>query len=306
MKWLRRCAFAVLVAMALAIPAYWWLLVESHAADPAGHAIDIAEVRRLAGSGGPQQIRCEIVAHLSAPAAFVVAGDGWNATDLPVSAFELVYPERVAIIDTGFDPAIAKGMGATRFDAAAYARIGAALAGADPIVVTHEHSDHVGGLLAQPALPRLLAATRLTREQVAVLDANRGDASFAVLHLPATLFRSYRPIDYARYLAIAPGVVLIKAPGHTPGSQMVYVRRADGAEFLFTGDVAWQMRNIETLHEKSRWVTWLADEDRPEVREELAALHRLHVAQPAIHMIPGHDDAAIAGLENAGLLVQGF
>ena len=30
-----------------------------------------------------------------------------------------------------------------------------------------------------------------------------------------------KPLDYVRYFAPAPGIVLIKSPGHTPGSQMI-------------------------------------------------------------------------------------
>ena len=37
---------------------------------------------------------------------------------------------------------------------------------------------------------------------------------------------------------------VLKWLGYTPGSQMVYVKRADGREILFLGDVAWQMSNI--------------------------------------------------------------
>lgn len=100
--------------------------------------------------------------------------------------------------------------------------------------------------------------------------------------------------------------MLIKAPGHTPGSQMVYVRRANNVEFLFLGDVAWRMRNIDLAREKARLVSWLADEDRSRVREELAGLNRLHAANPELHMVPGHDAAVIDSLIKNGLLVQGF
>jgi glyoxylase-like metal-dependent hydrolase (beta-lactamase superfamily II) len=309
MKWLKRAGYVVLALVVVGIPAYWWLLVETHTASSAGYAIDIAEVRRLADSEAgekPQLIRVETVAHLGAPQSIVVAGSGWQRTDLPVSSYELVYRDHLAIVDAALDAAVAKAMSAQTFDSAAYARMSGALARAALIVVTHEHPDHVGGLLAQPDLAKLLRVTRLTREQVAELEANLTSKPFADLHLPATTFNGYRPLDYARYQAVAPGVVLIKAPGHTPGSQMVYVRRTDGVELLFVGDVAWQMRNIATLREKARLATWIAGENREQVREELAALHRLHAAEPGLHMMPGHDAAAIDSFVKEELLVRGF
>jgi len=309
MKWLRWAGYGLLVIVAVSIPAYWWLLVETHTASPAGYAIDIARVRQLADSQAgekPQLIRVETVAHLAVPRTIVIAGSGWQPIDLPVSSYELVYRDHVALVDAALDAGIAKSMGAGVFDSAAYSRMSGALARATLILVTHEHPDHIGGLLAQPNVKALLPVTRLTREQVTELEANLKSDPFAALHLPSHIFDGYRPLDYVRYHAVARGVVLIKSPGHTPGSQMVYVRRADGAEFLFVGDVAWQMENIETGREKARVVTWVAGEDRDKVRDELAGLHRLHAAEPEIHMMPGHDAAAIDSLVKNGLLVKGF
>lgn len=309
MKWLRWGGFTLLALIAISIPAYWWLFVETHRAPPTSYVVDLAELRPLAESQAgekPQLIRVEEVAHFAAPGAIVVAGDGWDTIDLPVSSYELVYRDRSVIVDAALTSDIAKRMGAPTVDSAAYSRMSRALARADLIVVTHEHPDHVGGLLAQPNLRQLLAVTRFTREQVAELEASLKADPLAALNVPSNVFDGYRPLDYGRYQAVAPGVVLIKAPGHTPGSQMVYVRRADGVDFLLVGDVAWQMRSIETGREKARWVAVLTGEDRDAVREELAGLGHLHTAAPELHMIPGHDAAAIAALLKSGLLVRGF
>jgi len=77
-------------------------------------------------------------------------------------------------------------------------------------------------------------------------------------------------------------------------------------EFLFVGDVAWQLRNIETGREKARMVAFVAGEDRASVRNELAGLTRLHTTDPGIHMVPGHDSAAIDSFVKSGLMVRGF
>lgn len=308
-KWTKRGGYGLLAIVIACIPAYWWIFVETHRSSAGIYAIDIAEVRRLADTQvgeKPLSIRVETVAHLLAPGAFVVAGNSWHSIDLPVSSFELVYRNHIVVLDTAFNADIAKSMGATGFDSAGYSRMSDALARAALIVVTHEHPDHIGGLLAQPDLKKLLDVTKLTREQVAELTPNLHAEPFAALHLPSHLFDGYQPLDYTRYLALAPGIVLIKSPGHTPGSQMIYVRRADGVEFLFLGDVAWLMRNVETQREKARVATLIAGEDRTHVRQQLAGLNQLYVADPEIHMMPGHDAVTINSFVKNGLLVKGF
>src|SRR5438105_15902662 len=117
-----------------------------------------------------------------------------------------------------------------------------AMRSASLIDVKHEHLDHIGGLLAQPNLKRLLAVTKLNKEQVDNL------ARYAP-NYPRAAFKGYAPIDYEKYLVIAPGVVLIRAPGHTPGSQMIDVKEAGGTEYLILGHVAWHLRNIDLVRE---------------------------------------------------------
>ena len=309
MKILKWLGYTVLVLVIISIPAYWWLAMESHLPSSAHYSIDMTAVRRLADAGVadlPVAIRVETIGHFLVPEIIIIAGGGWQKLDMPVSAYEIVYKDHTVIVDSAFNADVAKEMGADVFDDAAYARLGAALAAAQLIIVTHEHPDHVGGLLAQPNLKDLMGKARLTQVQVTELKKAIREAQFSKLHVSSNVFDGYQGIDDEPYQTIAPGVVLIKAPGHTPGSQMVYVKRADGQEILFLGDVAWQMRNIDKVRERARLATWLSDEDREAVMGEFVELHRLHSAEPNLNMMPGHDSAELTRFLKAGLLTKGF
>jgi glyoxylase-like metal-dependent hydrolase (beta-lactamase superfamily II) len=189
----------------------------------------------------------------------------------------------------------------TKFDTAALGRVQAAMSTAAQIVITHEHMDHIGGLTAHGDLSTVLPKAKLTREQLSQPERSE-PAKF-----PDHALDGYQPLVYDHYHALAPGVVLIKAPGHSPGSQMVYVQTASGVELLLIGDVAWHFRNIEVQRERARLMTILfLKEDRTAVFGELAALKRLHETQPAIHIVPGHDGPVIDALVTAAVLKRRF
>lgn len=295
----------VLVTLIAALAAlYYWAAVDSRMPEDAGFDLDIAQIRALADTvpgAQPVQIRYEHVLSFEFPRAMAVAGDDWSGVDIPVYAFQVVYPDRSVIIDTAMERAAAKPEFMVPFyDDTAYQRMQQAIDKASLIVITHEHMDHLGGIAAHPNVAALLPVLKLTDEQRAhperVWPAT----------LPDGIFDNSKPFQYERYHAVAPGMVLIKAPGHTPGSQMVYVRLADGREVLFLGDVVWKLRNIETQRERPRWSTAMIREDRHAVFGQIKALHALSQAQPGIEIVPGHDGPVIEELRSAGLLQPGF
>ncbi len=98
--------------------------------------------------------------------------------------------------------------------------------------------------------------------------------------LPLAPLADYTPLHYDALYALAPGVVLIKSPGHSPGSQMVYVRLADGRELLFIGDISTRLRNIELERERPWFMTVVIGEDRKAVLAELKTLHQLMQTNP--------------------------
>lgn len=304
-RWVVRTLVVLLVLLVVGGGAYYWLIADG---DPpqelAAFDLDIARLRALADEmpgGKPTEVRVEKVAAFSFPAVASVGGDGWDMQSMNAFAYQVVLPTGTIIIDSALPASMGGGLGA-QIDDDAYARMDLALPNAAQIVLTHEHADHLGGIAAYPEPDAIRPALRMTTEQVA--NASR----YGAFSTPTpALFEGYTPLSYDGAIAIAPGVVLMKAPGHSPGSQLIFVVRADGKELLFIGDIGWTLRNVETGKGRPRLLSDLMlGEDRNAVFAELRALGALHAAEPAIAIVPGHDAAVVDALIAEGTLIEGF
>ena len=184
-----------------------------------------------------------------------------------------------------------------------YASIQAMLRDARLIVVTHEHDDHAAGVIRSPFLAAVQEHTLLTRAQVHSLMTAPNDP---LIKLDSATASRYLVLDYDPILPIAPGVVLIKAPGHTPGSQMVYVRLASGGEVVLAGDVAWHSSGITTQRQKPDSAARRLGviEDRAPIAAELRWLKEIMAA--GVTVVVAHDQAMIDALVGRGVLKQGF
>jgi glyoxylase-like metal-dependent hydrolase (beta-lactamase superfamily II) len=304
--WLKWVGIVVVGLIAVLGAAYWWFFLESSVPD-GKFELDIAELRSLANSvmaEKPVEVRVEHVASGEFPLAAALAGGGWGPTAMPFQSFQVVFNGGGnVIIDTGMDKATASKDGPPKFyDDAAFARVLKAMESASKIVVTHEHFDHMAGLATAPNVKDLMSKAVLTAEQV-----NSTAPAAIVAKVPADALQGYTPLTYEKYHVLAPGVVLIKAPGHTPGSQMVFVQLQNGGEYLFLGDVAWKMANVELIRERPRAVTqFFLQEDRKKVALQLKAIKDVMDANPKLIVVPGHDLGVLnMGLEE-GWLKVGF
>ena len=89
-------------------------------------------------------------------------------------------------------------------------RIQEALRGANLIVVTHEHHDHVAGVILTPTRDLIAPKTVLTRAQVQTLLVGLPPNS-PLIRLTPTDAARYLVIDYEQLYPVAPGMVLIRA-----------------------------------------------------------------------------------------------
>jgi glyoxylase-like metal-dependent hydrolase (beta-lactamase superfamily II) len=293
----RRWPWVVLSIVALLFVG-GYLLTETAAAPGAEYVIDLPALHRAAVATGalPERIEVEKVGEFAFPRALVVAGEGFHLHPMVLLAHRVVWPDHSLIIDTAMGPAAAKKMPGSKTDPGAFARVQAAMKQASLIVFTHEHVDHVGGVASAPDFAAIAKQVRLTREQLDSPRLERGD-------FPSGALATLQPLTYQGLYAVAPGVVLQKAPGHSPGSQLVYVELAGGQRFLFVGDIAWTHDNITTGKGRPLVAKLLMGEDRPAVAAQLRALAQL---PPDVHVVVAHDPVALESDLEAGLYRRGF
>ncbi len=302
---MKRLGAVVLAILVLGGLGYYIAILQMSDVDESLYSIDMDEVRELSTSIDgplPTKVIAEAPVGIEFPGAAVITGWSWSPHQLPIYAYQVVYPDGHIMIDAAMsEEQAAIGGGAYFFDKDSYARLMTALSNAKQIVFTHEHYDHVGGAVAHPDAIALLDRVRLTDLQLAYPE-KWGDVRY-----PDGALDDYESLSYDGMLAIAPGVVLIEAAGHTPGSQIIYVRRADGQEYFFIGDVAWNYAGIDQVRTRPNLVSYgFLGEDRARTHAQVAELKALEAENSTLEIIVGHDARRTGAQIAAGVLGDQF
>jgi N-acyl homoserine lactone hydrolase len=105
------------------------------------------------------------------------------------------------------------------------------------VILTHMHWDHTGAL-------RFFTHCPIVVQRDEHRFAFSPDPFISAPYMPNHF---QHPVNYKLMDGdglVAPGISVIKTPGHTPGHQSVLVRLADGRAYIFPGDAIPLMENL--------------------------------------------------------------
>jgi glyoxylase-like metal-dependent hydrolase (beta-lactamase superfamily II) len=305
MKILRLVVVSLAVLALLLGGAAVYLLAPTTIPEDSDYAIDRDALERAAHAMPgdlPVRVNHVRVGEASLPRAALFSGFDFSPHRMVHGAYQVVYPDgSFALIDAGFSAAVSAQMdafGDAQYDARTFEALTQALVDARVVAITHEHADHIQGLAEVGNAAALAPHVFLNRAQA----ENPETAQL----LPGELTGAIPAVDYTGARAIAPGIAVYPAAGHTPGSQLVFVRLANGPGLLFIGDVAWHLDQIRLLAYRPRLVTdLLIGEDRHAVMAQLRTLHGM-LDDESLLVVASHDSDQLASLQQRGILGDGL
>jgi glyoxylase-like metal-dependent hydrolase (beta-lactamase superfamily II) len=263
---------------------------QQNQAAAASWTVRLDQIRQVAGMiPGRRALRINVLkfAESRRSKKFSVQGAPDEPSIQARTVFQVVYADGTVMIDSGMDEQVHRffGRGAIEpYYPDAAKQVERALRSARAILITHEHGDHVAGVIRTPFVSELAPKTVVTRAQVEELESN---PQMPEIKITAEMASRYNVVDYEKYLPFGPGIALVKAPGHTPGSQMIYVALESGREYLFIGDTAWHMDGVRLI--KGKDAPWI-QEDKAALLAQLQWLNELNRTEKNLFIIASHDD----------------
>ena len=221
---------------------------------PSRYAVQIGEIEVLVISDGVLPIAAETLAYDTDSTELTSWLEGMflppDVLEWPLNVVVVLSGGRTILVDAGL------GMEFPDFPRAGQLALRLEAAGIQPasvtdVVLTHLHMDHVGGLLTDGLRSRLSPDVRI---HVASAEAEFWESpDFSRTHMPAPVPDALRSIA-SRFLdeyrdrlqpfeteyEVAPGVLVSRTGGHTPGHSVVRLA-SRGDRLTFAGDAVFQV-----------------------------------------------------------------
>jgi N-acyl homoserine lactone hydrolase len=262
----------------------------------------------------PPQMRLAALPAGEMDALAVLAYRGGSAFErrrFSIGGILVEHPGGNLLFDTGFGSAVDRHFQTTpkllqatsryRKDGTVADQLRAASLRADGVILTHAHWDHVSGLPDLPAVPIWVnAAERQFIDQGGAPTALI--RSFEMLNFRNYEFNGGPYLGFERSLDVHGdgSVVLVPAPGHTPGSIIAFIHTPDGRHYALVGDLVWQKEGIDLPAERPWLPRRLVDWDADQVRKLIVHMHQLQKALPELTVVPAHDARVWARLPKLG------
>jgi glyoxylase-like metal-dependent hydrolase (beta-lactamase superfamily II) len=237
-------------------------------------------------------------------------GSPWEKWDSVMTAVLVRHPQGDVLIDTGVGRTIASQLqqapflfrlgtdlvpsqpAADRLDAAGYDR-----KNLRSILLTHAHWDHVSGVPDFPDVPVLVTAA----EHRYIYEG--GWITVTAQSIDRSQLREYTfdggpylGFDHSHDLYGDGSLVIVPAPGHTPGSVVVFVTLPSGARYAFVGDLVWQREGIVEREERPWATSKTMGEDPVALRDSLLRMSAIVTRYPQITIVPAHDARGYASI----------
>jgi N-acyl homoserine lactone hydrolase len=236
-------------------------------------------------------------------AAFAYRGGGLEKRVFGMGGILVRHPQGNLLFDTGFGkdvdahvksmPFLLRAMTTYEKEPTVAEQLAAAqvpLVDISRLVLTHAHWDHVSGI---PDLEGV--QIMVSKEEAAFIESD--DPMAALIHSFGQL--PIAPLNYREgpYLGFPNSfdvfgdgsVVMVPAPGHTPGSTITFVHTEDGKHYALVGDLVWQKEAIDLPAERPWLPRLLVDGDPEAVRGQIVHMHRLQKMWPELVIVPAHD-----------------
>jgi len=249
------------------------------------------------------------VTHRSAAFAYR-GGSFFDKRDLSMTALLVKHPRGDLLIDTGFGRHVdtqirtmplffraATSYQRTRSASEQLDAVGYDRGGLRAILLTHAHWDHFSGVSDFPETP-----VWVTKEELRSIE-DGGWLTALIRSFPGVRYVEYE-FEGGVYLGF-PGshdvygdgaIVIVPAPGHTPGSVVVFLTLPNGKRYAMIGDLAWQLEGLVNRQERPWLQRALGDWDPARVRESLLRMAAIGERFPEIGMVPAHDARGFEGI----------